>query len=692
MTSLNQSLDSNPLLKLESTEIAFDKIRPEHLAPAFKILIAKAEQEYRAIGELEGPRTFANTILAYDRAGSGLRTAWEVVSMLKWAQGTEQFVKAIKEIELGISEHQVRVFHSEKLWAAIQEFSTNSLGALDLSEWQQRFLKSTMDSFRQNGADLNPEGKTRLIEIEKELRRLGTNYRQNCTASVEQSEIWIVDESYLRGLPKSLLDQAKESASKKGRPEAWCFSATDSEFTTIMTFADDSALRREMHKQYWGKAQQAEFNNYPLAEQILALRAEKTALLGYATYVDWRLTDRMAGDYKTARAFIDEMRMRVRPYFEAEVNELEAHKQKLSGDPKAKLEAWDYAYYAESLRRERYSFDQEKVREYFSLDNALNAVFGCWNSLYGWEVKPNASLAGWHSDVKAFDLFDKDGTQIGSFYTDFSPRKEEGKSQGAWMWSLIQRVEGAPGHEKFLGMMAGNFSAASPEMPILLYHSQLVTFFHESGHLAHHAAIKTDLLRQGQVLWDIIELPSQLNESYAWDIQFLRTASRHYLSGEQMPLELAEQIERSRNFGKARFIMGQLAYADLDLQLHSTYDPQVHGDLGSFARNILQSYRTFQVQEYDTMIAHFTHIFDGAYDGNLYSYMWALAPVAAVDKEFEKRGRTDRATGEFYQSSFLAPGDSVAPLAAINRFLGNPPDTSLSLDALMQRYGFVGLG
>jgi oligopeptidase A len=691
-------LADNPLTSLE-TSIPFDRIRPEHVEPGLRALMAESAARLAALvaDPAKGPadagsaasagksaRTFDNTLGALEEVTERLELALEVVEHLEGVATSPALRDAYAAVQPEVSAYLSSLTRNEGVWRALQELAATEEAAA-LQGARKRLFDKTIADFRRAGAALPAAGKARLSEIDVELARVTLRFGQNVLDSTNAFEILIDDEARLAGLPDSARQAARQSAVSKGL-SGWRFTLQAPSYLPVMTYLDDAAIRERMYRASTTRGTSAEHDNRPLVHQILELRREKARLLGYATFADLVCEDRMARTGTAAREFVRGLRERTQPFFEREVRELAAFRREVEGPGAPALAPWDIAYYSEKMRRARYDYDEEALRPYFSLENVLGGVFAIAEKLYGVRVEPAQGASTWHPDVRTYLLREPDGRAGALFYVDVFPREE--KRDGAWMHGLIAAV-GAPRDDgRHLEVLAANFSPPVGGGAALLRHREVETLFHEFGHLMHHAASRVPIksLAGTNVARDFVELPSQIMENWCWELPALDLFARHAETGAPLPRELFQRMVSAKNFGAALAMMRQLGFAELDLALHMDWTPEA-GDVAEFARASQVPFSPAPLPPDHAMICGFSHLFSSpvGYAAGYYSYKWAEVLDADAFSRFKQEGIFDRRAGDDFRT-LLSRGNSEDPLELYRGFMGREP----RLDALLERDGLVG--
>lgn len=678
----------NPLLHLK-TLVPFDRIRGEHVEPAVQALIAQANERRAAFETSEPPRTFANTMSALERITEDLELAIGVIAHLESVATTPELRAAYAAVQSPVSELFTSITLSEGVWRVLREFAETD-EARALTGTKRRFLDKTIAEFRRHGAELDAPGKKRLAQINVELAQLTLKYSQNVLDSTNAFELVLEDAQQLAGLPEGAIAAARAGAEEKGL-SGYRFTLQAPSYMAIQTYLDDRAVREKVYRAYVARATEGNHDNRPIVRQILELRKEKAQLLGFASFADLVLDDRMAHNGDTARKFVETLRERAQAQFQKENAELETFSREVAGPAAPPLAPWDVAYYAEKLRRAKYDFDDESLRPYFPADSVLAGVFAIASRLYGVRIEPWNDAPTWHPTVKAYRIIEGDGRQSASFYADLWPR--EPKRDGAWMQGLITHIPGsAPRHDdphagQHIAIFAGNFMPPVDGKPALLNHREVETVFHEFGHLMHHVSSRVEVrtLAGTNVAWDFVELPSQIMENWSWEKEALDLFAHHYETGAAIPDALLERMQAARTFRAANAMIRQLGFGEADLALHMDWDADKHGDPVEFGRAIFERYSPLPLPPEHAMLASFSHLFASpvGYAAGYYSYKWAEVLDADAFSRFKREGIFSREVGEAFRTHILARGDSADPLELYRQFMGREP----TLDALLERDG-----
>ena len=673
---------NNPLLNL-GFNIPFEALLPAHVEPAVAALLERSRCNIEAIENDAAPPSYDNTLGRLDTATEQLEVVMTVVGHLETVMTSPELRDVYNRVRPEVSAFYARIPLRPALWQRLKAFGATPEAA-SLRGARARFLKKTLEQFRREGADSSPDEKARLEAISRELADLTSRYGQNVVASTAAFELVIEDEARLAGLPASAKERAREDAAAHGQA-GYRFTLQAPSMTPVLTYADDAELRREVAMASERRATSGEWQNPPLISKILELRREQAQLLGFQSFADLVLDDRMAKTGAAARRFVDDLAVHCQPAFEREKRELYAFRQRSEGPSAPALERWDVSYFAEKQRQALYDFDSEELRPYFPLDRVVDGLFTTAHRLYGVSVRPNHTLGRWHPDVRAYDIVDEQGQLLASFYADLLPR--ESKRDGAWMNALISGTTQPGASRVHLGLICCNLTPPTGGKPALLSHMEVKTMFHEFGHLLHHCLSQVDVrqLVGTNVAWDFVELPSQIMENWCWEKEALSSFARHYATGEPIPDALFDKMQRARTYREATATTRQLGFATVDLALHVDYEPTRDGDLLAYARRIAQPFSPAPLADNYAMIASFNHLFASSvgYAAGYYSYKWAEVLDADAFTRFKREGVYSRQVGEAFRRSVLERGDSADPMELYKDFMGREP----SLDALLQRSG-----
>lgn len=675
-------------------QIRWSELSPEAIEPDITLAIEQATKKLDAIGSLPSEAlTFENTLLAFEDALETVGVPWGLVSHLDSVNNNPALREVHNAMLPKISSFFTRVYLRDDLWQTLRRYAETP-EAQSLTGTRRRFLEETLKDFRESGADLSPEKKRELEEINAELSKLTQKYSENVLDSTNDWELIVEDESELAGLPTSARDVARQDARRKGigsdTEPRWRFTLHAPSLLPILKYAESEALR----KRVWEASNQIGwkngFDNTTLIREILNLRQRKATLLGHRNFADLVTARRMAGSGDRALHFIEDLHAKVRTPFLRELEALEAFKAQETHTSPDRLEPWETTYWAEKQRRLRYDLDEEELRPYFPINQVIDGLFRLCERLFDIHIseQPDGSVETWHPEVHFYNIYDRNGTHLGSFYTDWFPR--ESKRSGAWMNHLLTGGPQPDGtFAPHLGLMCGNFTPPLEGQPALLTHQEVSTVFHEFGHLLHHLLSRVEIksLSGTNVAWDFVELPSQIMENWCWEREALDLFARHYQTGEPIPEALFQKMVAARNYMEASATMRQLSFAKMDLELHLHFALQPADDLDAYLRDKLRDYQAPLKTKPPTIVRRFTHLFSSptAYAAGYYSYKWAEVLDADCFTRFKKEGILNPQTGRAFRDAILARGNSAPPEQLFREFMGRDPDPT----ALLRRAGLA---
>jgi oligopeptidase A len=676
--------ESNPLCTIEF-RVPFDRITAAHVEPAIAALLDEARAQLAALAADPGPRTFANTMLAYEALTDRLDYALGIAGHLEAVQTSPALRAAYNAVQPVASEFYAGVPLSAGLWAALRAYAATD-EARALTGARRRFLDKTLADFRRAGAELDDAGKARLAAIEVELSELTLRYGQNVLDATHAVDVVVTDERRLAGLPERAVAAARASAAEKA-VAGYRFTLQAPSYIAVVTHAADAALREQMYRAYVTRATRAPHDNRPFVDRILALRREKATLLGYADFADLVLDDRMLKTGAAAKRFLEVLRARATGPATRENAALLAFRRELEGPDAPELQPWDVAYYAEKQRRALHDFDDEALRPYFASDRVLAGLFAVAERLYGVRIEPWADAPVWHPSVRAYRVLDEAAAWLGGFYVDLFPREQ--KRDGAWMDGLILAVPDDRGARRQLALFAANVTPPVGDVPAMLTHDEVQTLFHEFGHLMHHLLTRVEVrsLAGTRVAWDFVELPSMIMENWCWEPEALALFARHHETGAPIPADLVARLRASRDFRAANALLRQVGYAASDLALHMDYDPARDGDPIAYARAIIQHHSVAPLPSEHAAMAAFGHLFSSpvGYAAGYYSYSWAEVMAADAFTRFRAAGVFDRATGERFRAAILARGNAEEAMDLYRSFMDREPD----VEALFAQLGLT---
>ena len=673
----------------------FNRIRLEDYEEAFMEGIRRDNEQIDKIVNNPEKPTFDNTIINVDDEKDGenyydlLSRVSTVFFNLLSAETNDDMDALAQKMSPILTKHANDIRLNEKLFERIKYVHRHHR---KLTPEEKMLLDNCYDGFVRSGALLDKEGKERLRQLTEEASMLSLQFSQNLLKENKAFTLHITDEAQLDGLPDTAREAAALAAKEQG-VEGWMFTLDFPSYSPFMTYSTQRELRKQM---YMAKNTECihdnSENNLEICKRIINLRRELAQLLGHKTYADYVLKHRMAGNVRSVYKLLNDLIAAYKPTAIKEVEAIEKLARKTEGKD-FKMQPWDFGFYSHKLQLEKYNLDAEMLRPYFELSKVINGVFGLANRLYGITFKENKDIPVYHPDVKAYEVFDKDGSYLAVFYADFHPRK--GKQGGAWMteyqgqWKerIDTKKPFGPDNMKNIRphvSVVMNLSKPTEERPALLTLGEVETFLHEFGHSLHgmFANTRFESLSGTSVWWDFVELPSQFMENFAIEREFLRTFAFHYQTGEPIPDELIARIVKSRNYNVAYACMRQVSFGLLDMAYYTKKD-EFNEDIIPFEKKAWAKAMVVPQLPDTCMTVQFSHIMAGGYAAGYYSYKWAEVLDADAFAVFKKHGIFDQATAQSFRDNILSKGGTENPMVLYKRFKGGEP----TIDALLKRNG-----
>ena len=684
LTSCKQEMD-NPLLTesgLRYEAPAFDKITEEHYLPAFEAAIAEGKQEIEAIVNNPEAPTFENTILELEYAGGKLNTVAGIFYNLNEANTNDRMQEIAEQISPMMTEYSLSIMLNPKLFErvkAVYEQREN----LNLSQEEAKLLEKTYKGFADNGANLSEEDKAKYSKIQEELSLATLKFGKNTLGATNAFTMHLTNEDDLAGLPPFAKDAAALEA-KNRNLEGWVITLQQPSYSPFMQYSEKRELREKLWKAYNSKCLEGEFSNLDIIKQIVGLRIEAAKLLGYNTYADMALKDRMAKDAPTVNGFLQNLLEKSLPFAKKDVKAV-ADYAKANGF-KGELMPWDFSFYSEKLKKEKYSLNDEVLKPYFKLKNVKEAVFGLANTLYGLNFTEAKDIPGYHPDVTVYDVTDANGRHMALFYADFFPR--ESKGGGAWMTSFREQSftkDGKVEKRPHISIVC-NFTKPTETEPSLLTFYEVTTFLHEFGHALHGilAEGRFASLTGTSVARDFVELPSQIMENWATEKEYLASFAKHYQTGEVIPDELIDRIVESKNYNSGYASVRQLQFGIGDMAWHSVTEVPAD-DVVAFEKKAVAACALMPDVPATAFAPSFGHIFSGGYAAGYYSYKWAEVLEADAFQVFKENGIFNKETAEKFRKEILSRGGIEDADVIYRNFRGRDPEP----EALLKKFGMV---
>ena len=680
-TMLMASCNTNPLLQ-ESTlpygAPQFDKIKSEHYMPAFKEGIAQAKAEIDAIVANSAQPDFENTIEAMERSGKTLNKVSSIFFNLLEADSDETLQQIAEEVSPLLNDYQMYVSLNEKLFARVKSVWERKEG-LGLAQDQMTLLEKTYKSFTRGGANLQGEDRQKYAQLSEQLSLATIRFGRNVLAATNAYKLNITDEAKLAGMPDYLKELGKQTA-EEACQQGWTFDLSYPSYGPFMRFCDDRELRKEMYLAYNSRGLKEEGDNTELVKEIASLRLQIANLLGYETYAHYALEERMLKTPSQVNGFLEDLLQASLPKARKEVKAIQDYAA--AHGFKGELQSWDFSYWSEKLKNERYTISDAELKPYFRLDDCIDAVFGLAGKLYGLSFEERSDIPVYHPDVKVYDVKNEQGRHMALFYVDFFPRAS--KRNGAWMTEFRgQSIVDGTEYRPFVSLVT-NFSKPTAGEPSLITPDELETLLHEFGHSLHGmlAEGRYESLCGTNVARDFVELPSQIMENWAYEPEFLQGFAKHYKTGETIPAELIEKISASRNYNAAYLQVRQLNFGILDMAWHDqktmSEEPTVE-----FEKRVLSRMAVLPDVPGTAISTSITHLFSGGYAAGYYSYKWSEVLEADAFSLFKEKGIFSREVAESFRANILSKGGSEDEAVMYRNFRGHDPEVG----ALLRKLG-----
>lgn len=663
----------------------FSQIQPEHIIPAITQLLNDNRATIQHLLITAQPPTWDNLIHPLNELNDKLSRVWSPIGHLHGVADSEALREPYNQAVAMKSEYHTEIGQNQVLYTAYQAIA-NSAEFSQLEPAQQQIIRNELRDFRLSGIQLPPDQQARCKAIYQRLSKLSTEFSEHVLDATHGWKKHITDENLLAGLPNSIKGLAQQNAQQENLP-GWLLTLDLPCYLPVMNYADNRELRQEMYEAFVTRASDqgvnaGKWDNSAIIQEILTLRHELATLLEFNNYAEFSLYTKMADNPKQVIDFLLDLAKRARPYAEKDLQELHTFAKQQFGVEN--LAMWDIPYYSEKLRQHDYDISQEMLRPYFPLPKVLSGLFEVIKRLFNMSIQAHPGVDVWHEDVQFFDIFDSSGTLRGQFYLDLYTRK--GKRGGAWMDECVTRKKTAEGVQIPVAYLVCNFTPPVDKQPSLLTHHEVTTLFHEFGHGLHHLLTQVDyapVAGINGVLWDAVELPSQILENWCWEKQALDGMAAHYETGEPLPDSLFAKMTAAKNFQSGLFLLRQLEFAIFDLRVHTEYYPNM--DVQALLDQVRQQIAVLIPPSFNRFQHSFTHIFAGGYAAGYYSYKWAEVLAADAFAKFEENGIFDQKTGQAFLHCILEQGGSRNPMELFVAFRGREPQ----IDALLRRCGMA---
>lgn len=674
--------DENPFFKPFDTPYGtapFDKIKNEHYIPAFEKAIIEHQREIDEISLNPQPATFSNTIEALENAGEMLSRVSSVFFNLNSAESNDEMMEISRTVSPRLSEHNNNINLNEKLFERVKTVYTTRHSS-GLNPEQIRLVEKYYEDFEDSGATLSTINKEKYRELSMKLSKATLDFGQNNLRATNSYEMHLTDKAELAGLPDSEINAAAVKAKAKQK-EGWIFDLSAPSYVGFMKYSSRRDLREKLYFAYNTKSIGGEFDNLGNIKEIANLRLQIANLLGYKSYAEYVLRKRMAKNDKAVFELLDNLANAFTPIANQELADVTEFASKMENKP-VEIKAWDWSYYADKLKDERFNLNDEMTRPYFELENVKKGILDLATDLYGIKFVKNPNIPVYHAEVDAYDVLDENDKFLSVLYTDFHPRA--GKRPGAWMTSYMsQFIKDGIDNRPHVSIVM-NFTRPTDTKPALLTFDEVKTFLHEFGHALHGIFAKSTYrsLSGTSVYRDFVELPSQIMENWLVQKEFLDKFAAHYETGEKMPNELLQKIIDASNYNTGYATLRQLSFGYLDMAWHSIEKP-FSSDALEFERKAMAKVQILPIVEQTSMSTQFAHIFSGGYAAGYYSYKWAEVMEADAFSLFKKNGIFNKKTAESFRVNILEKGNTEEPMELYKRFRGQEP----GIEAILKKNG-----
>ncbi len=674
----------NPLLKESSAPFGapeFDKIKNEHYLPAFEAGIAEAKAEIDAIVANQEEPTFENTIEAMEVAGQTLNNVAGIFYNLMEADTNDEMQQIAEQISPMLNEYSMYVSLNPDLFQKVKAVYEKK-DELGLAPDQMKLLEDNYKGFVRGGANLSDADKELYSKWSEELSLITLQFSKNVLAATNAYVLNITDSTKLGGLPEFVKTMAAETAAEKGL-EGWAFTLDAPSYSPFLKYSTERDLRKQIWTAYNTRAIGGEYDNAEIVKKIVDLRIKIANILGYETYADYALEERMAKNKQTVNEFVKNLLEPSMEFAKKDVADVYAFAKK-NGFEDSQLQSWDFSYWSEKYQQAEYSLSAEELKPYFQLESCIDAVFGLATRLYGISFTELDNVPVYHPDVKVYEVNDADGRHLALFYADFFPRAS--KRGGAWMTEFRgQSIRDGVEYRPFISTVM-NFTKPTADAPALITHDELVTFLHEFGHALHgiFAEGRYGSLTGTNVPRDFVELPSQIMENWAFEPDYLNSFAKHYQTGEPIPAELIEKVVAAKNYLAGYAQVRQLHFGYLDMAWHSLTELPAECTV-EFEQKVLAPYAIMPAVEGSAFSTSFSHIFSGGYSAGYYSYKWAEVLEADAFSLFKEKGIFNTEVSNSFRKNILSMGGTEDAAVIYRNFRGHDPEPQ----ALMEKLGLT---
>lgn len=659
----------------------FPEITADQVQPAVTATLEQNRRELESVLSLPEDAGFAEVVGPLEEMQDRLHRVWSPVSHLHGVANSPALREAYNQCLPELTRYETELAQNEQLFGRYQKVAEHldpdaPASALSLLEHRLR-------DFRLSGVALPEDDKQRFREIAEQLSTLQAKFDQNVLDSMSGWSRHVVNQEELAGLPETILARARQTAEERGET-GWILTLDQPTYVAVVTHAQNRDLRQEFYRAWSTRASELgqrgkELDNRPIIEEILSLRHQAATLVGFSNYAGYALATRMAGSVDEVRGFLEELGHRARPEAEKELAELEEFAGR-------NLQAWDLAWYSEQFKKARFDVSDEILRPYFPLEKVINGLFQVVNRLYGLRLEQVDGVGTWDPGVVYYRVLESDGTPVGGIYTDLFARAE--KRPGAWMDECINRKHLNGQLQLPVAHLVCNCNPPAEGSPSLLSHDDVVGLFHEMGHVLHHLLTQVDLpgvAGINGVPWDAVELPSQFLENFAWEPRVINLISGHYRTGDPLPADLVEKLNRTRTFQAGMQMVRQLEFALFDFRLHAEFESDRGSEMERILHEVRQEIAVVDYPEFNRMPTSFSHIFGGGYAAGYYSYKWAEVLAADAFLAFSHGQLFDQKLAGRFREYILAVGGTTEISESYRAFRGR----DAQLDSLLELSGIT---
>lgn len=664
----------------------FDILNPKQNIKALEQALANAKTKIDILATQDKP-TWENLMLPLAEIDESISRLWSPVSHLHSVCDSDDIRPVYEQGIQIMTQWGTWIAGHEHLFKAIEKLS-QSVDFKGLSQAQKTAVNNTLRDFKLAGSALQGEGKQRFADIKMRLAELGNTFSQHVLDATQAFELLIEDKDKLKGLPESIIEGAAQRAQDNDK-QGYLFTLDIPSYLPLMQYLDDSSIRKTMYQAYVTRASEGDLDNAAVIDALLKLRKEMAQLLGFDSYADYSLADKMASNVAEVTSFLHDLAKKSKKLAQKDLEDLKNYaKNDLNIK---KMEAWDMPYVSEKLRQEKYAISQDELKPWFAETNVKQGMFSLAEKLYGIQIKRGKAPV-WFESVEYYDVLDAEGNKKAGFYLD--PYARKGKRGGAWMDEALVAWRFADGSLQYpVAYLVCNFDAPVGDKPALWTHDEVITLFHEFGHGLHHMMTAVDVREVSGingVPWDAVELPSQFMENFCWEREVLDLFAKHYETGELLPQDMFEKMTAAKNFQSAMQMLRQIEFSLFDLLLHDDFDPSGTQSVQDLLDEVRAEVAVLSPPAYNKFQNSFSHIFAGGYAAGYFSYKWAEVLSADAYASFEEASKGSSIINQDVAQRFLAEvlsrGGSRDMMQSYQAFRGKAP----TVDALLKHNGISG--